>query len=628
MADRKLTVDIVANDKGFSSTIGSASKAMGGFALGVGALAGGAAVVGAKVLDMGVSLATLDAKAKTVFEGSLGEVESWAEGAAGAMGLTAREATGLATNMADLLKPMGFTADQAADMAIGTTDLAGALSAWSGGTIDAASAADIMTKAMLGETDGLKAMGIAISAADIDARLAAKGQSELTGAALAQAKALATQELIMEKSTDAQKAWADGTMDAVKRQNEAKAAFGEAKEAIVIGLLPALTAVANVISEHVIPWVEGLTSAFSEGGLGAAWDYVVDGWNQAWPRIQEFLGTASAALWEWVKEATPVVLAQLGEWLAALGAWLVDTALPWLGEKAAMLADKLWEWVKDATPPMLEQLAEWMKQLGSWLIDTGLPLLGEKLAQLGEWLAKWIADATPPALRKLLEWMIDLNNWIITEGIPLLAGKLVDLGLELVKWIADVGPDTLVKLGEWMVGIGAWVLTDGIPALAGFAVDMGKELIDGMIDGIGEVVSKLYTKVEEVVGKIADKIKGAINTIIRGWNSLQFSLPKVSTPIGDFGGWTVGTPDIPLLAMGGNVTQSGLAIVGERGPELLSLPQGARVSPLDRGSGPTIYVNVQVDRTMDLVEVGRTIGDALDAAVRSGWRPDTLALVG
>jgi hypothetical protein len=64
--------------------------------------------------------------------------------------------------MGDLLKPMGFTADQAADMSTEMVGLAGALSAWSGGTIDAAGVADIMTKAMLGETDGLKALGISM----------------------------------------------------------------------------------------------------------------------------------------------------------------------------------------------------------------------------------------------------------------------------------------------------------------------------------------------------------------------------------------------------------------------------------------------------------------------------------
>ena len=68
----------------------------------------------------------------------------------------------------------------------------------------------ILTKAYLGERDALTSLGIKISEADVQARLAANGQDELTGAALEQAKAVATQQLIFEKSTDAQKAWSDG----------------------------------------------------------------------------------------------------------------------------------------------------------------------------------------------------------------------------------------------------------------------------------------------------------------------------------------------------------------------------------------------------------------------------------
>ena len=43
---------------------------------------------------------------------------------------------------------------------------------------------------------------------------------------------------------------------------------------------------------------------------------------------------------------------------------------------------------------------------------------------------------------------------------------------------------------------------------------------------------------------------------------------------------------------GGNVMRGGSAVVGERGPELLNLPRGAQVSPLDgNGGGMTINFN-------------------------------------
>ena len=51
---------------------------------------------------------------------------------------------------------------------------------------------------------------------------------------------------------------------------------------------------------------------------------------------------------------------------------------------------------------------------------------------------------------------------------------------------------------------------------------------------------------------------------------------------------------LPGLADGGNITKSGQVIVGERGPEMLSLPSGARVTPLKDTSGISVtnYVTI------------------------------------
>lgn len=51
---------------------------------------------------------------------------------------------------------------------------------------------------------------------------------------------------------------------------------------------------------------------------------------------------------------------------------------------------------------------------------------------------------------------------------------------------------------------------------------------------------------------------------------------------------------IPGLANGGTVTTAGLTLVGERGPELLSLPRGAQVTPLtgSTGGGGNITINM------------------------------------
>ncbi len=245
-------------ERTFTASAGRAGKALTG-ALGVGI----GAALGKELLDLGNQVATFRIKTKTVFEDSTDDVERWAKENGKALGLTETRLAGVAANFGDLLKPMGFTADKAAEMSTTVIGLAGALSAWSGGTRSVVDVSETLSKAMLGEREELKGLGISITEADVQTRLLAKGQGELAGAAEQQAKAIATQELIFEKSTDAQKAWADGSFDAIKKQNELRAKVGELKEELAVGLLPAFQGVAAVLTAIPEPLIK------VAAGLGA-----------------------------------------------------------------------------------------------------------------------------------------------------------------------------------------------------------------------------------------------------------------------------------------------------------------------------------------------------------------------
>ena len=263
--------DGVANKfrAGASSAFGALKRNAAEFAaVGVGSLL----AFGDNIIRAGGAMEAMEVKAKTVFGGQIGVIEDWADKSASAMGLTAREALTAGAAIADLLIPMGFSREAAAKMTTDMLDVAGALSAWSGGKVDAAGVSAIFTKAMLGEREELKSLGISITEADVRARLAKKGQEDLTGAALAQAKAVATQELIYEKSTDAQRAWADGSMDAVKDQNTAKASLSRLSEVMNESLYPVLVNLVPVVAdlaEALIPVANTVTKV-TTGQIGFA----------------------------------------------------------------------------------------------------------------------------------------------------------------------------------------------------------------------------------------------------------------------------------------------------------------------------------------------------------------------
>lgn len=86
---------------------------------------------------------------------------------------------------------------------------------------------------------------------------------------------------------------------------------------------------------------------------------------------------------------------------------------------------------------------------------------------------------------------------------------------------------------------------------------------------------------------IKDAFRSAINWILSKWNNLSFGIPKTDLgPLGTFGGIQINTPDIPLLASGGTISNGGLGIVGDAGPELASVgSHGTTITPLSRGKG-------------------------------------------
>ena len=105
----------------------------------------------------------------------------------------------------------------------------------------------------------------------------------------------------------------------------------------------------------------------------------------------------------------------------------------------------------------------------------------------------------------------------------------------------------------------------------------------------------------------------AIDFIISKWNDLKGTIPNLGGVLDGIGSV------VPGLAMGGTITQPGTVLVGERGPELLSLPRAASVIPL---SGPN-GINAGPQRIEVPVYLnGRQIalavaGEVADARARS-----------
>jgi len=132
----------------------------------------------------------------------------------------------------------------------------------------------------------------------------------------------------------------------------------------------------------------------------------------------------------------------------------------------------------------------------------------------------------------------------------------------------------------------------------------------GIWQGIKSAASTAWHGVSAVVTGVWDTIVNAAHAAFNGianlWNNtvgkLSFHVPSWVPLIGGSG---FDVPDIPLMAAGGRIVGAGLAIVGDRGPELLSMPVGAQVAPLGQPIRATGMGGERITITLDRRRFGR-----------------------
>ncbi len=552
----------------FGSKVGTVSaNVVKGFGV-MGAAAGGlAVVVGKQLFDVGEELTALDQKIGTVFSGdSLETVTGWADEVAARMGLTATQAAGLAANAGDLLKPMGFTADEAANMSTEIIGLAGALSEWSGGQRSVEETAEILSKALLGERDSLKSLGISINQAEVDQRALTIAQLEGRDAITAQDKALATQALILEKSTDAQEAFAAGGNKLTAAQNRLRAAFGELQERLARKLLPLFAKAADIVVE--------LIQVFEDDGLGGVISNVSQRIKDAWPMIRTQLGVWARGFVDWVRQVGPPFLAALGDLLLRFGNWFIDDALPVIIDKLGQWANAFVDWIGPLIPPFFRKLKELIAEFANWFIDVGLEMIVTKLGEWAKAFLEWVGPLIPPLLRELVKLLIEVGKWMLTRALPTLILLAARWAAALVDWVIDVAPDVLEELGI--------LIADAASALADGALQLGKDLVDAIVDGI-----------KSVGGSVGSAIAGLLpgSGLLSGLSSF-----------------------VPGLAAGGPVSAGSPYIVGETGPELF-VPTGSGTilnnNRLDgmAGGGGTFNVTVNMPAGSNGDDVVRALQD-------------------
>jgi hypothetical protein len=229
---------------------------------------------------------------------------------------------------------------------------------------------------------------------------------------------------------------------------------------------------------------------------------------------------------------------------------------------------------------------------------------------------KWFREA----VTEVWDWI--KSNWPLLVGIILLPfvgpiGIIVALFHKQLIGAAQAAFGAVKGAAEavfrWIVA--NWplllsILTGPIGAAVIQIIKHWKEIEQGaeaLAKGIASFFAGIGTS-------IAGAVKTAINSgIIEPLNSLLHAAhelyKKIPDPLGTLPSWPLPDPAISSMQTGGWMSHAGTALVGEHGPEMVHLPQGARVSPFVQSyGGGAGNVTVRVPLYLDSRQIGLAMG--------------------
>ena len=211
---------------------------------------------------------------------------------------------------------------------------------------------------------------------------------------------------------------------------------------------------------------------------------------------------------------------------------------------------------------------------------------------------------------------------LLAVALILLVAALV-VAYHRVEWFRKAVDKTVRFLREnWFVTILSMPLAvataamnlirnwNKIKAGAKSAIDFVRTRFDGLVGFIKSLPGRIANAASGMFDGIKNAFRDAIDFIIQKWESLKNLGGGVFGAVTDIAGSV-----IPGAADGATITRPGTVMVGERGPELLSLPRGASVIPLSpalkaAGGAQRIEVPVYLNGRQIALAVAGEVSDA------------------
>lgn len=331
--------------------------------------------------------------------------------------------------------------------------------------------------------------------------------------------------------------------------------------------------------------LKGVGIDFADAGsVGANFDQVMGGLRTQVGGFAEKEGTTAAG-------KAAILKNQFGELQETTGQALMPAL-----QKLADVGLKVVDWISKNAPLTATLVGLFVLFAGAIAIAANwiaISTTAVRIAAAAQWIWNAAMSANPIgliilAIAALVAGFLWLWNNVdgFKEFFLGAWDKIKQAFVTVVEWVKTNWP-LLLAILTGPIGLAVLLITknwDKIKSGAQSAVQWITDKWNGLINWFKAAPGKIASAVGGMFGGVWSAFSSVYNRIARAWNGFTLSIGGGSVLGVDIPKISLDTPNIPLLATGGLIDRGGLAIVGERGPELVSLPTGSRVHP--NGTGP------------------------------------------
>lgn len=264
-------------------------------------------------------------KFNVTFSGIRKEADLTADNLAKNFGLANDEAQALLSNTGDLLTGFGFTQESALALSDATNKLAVDLASFTNYSGGAKGASEALTKALLGERESIKSLGIAILEEDVKAKIKSlEVTGELTNETEREKRAIATLAIAYEQAKNSVGDFARSQFEYANQIRVTDSIVRNLTVGLGKGLLPAVTEMRKAFNLLAKENGEKLINAFKQiiefsGGIAKAIGGIVQVFKPLVPIVLEFAGTAFSLI-KYIGIGLDAVLSTLADFVRVLSA--------------------------------------------------------------------------------------------------------------------------------------------------------------------------------------------------------------------------------------------------------------------------------------------------------------------